>query len=502
VIAPLYRPAAARRAGDDVESAKAARAKTRILIASLASGVLYVAVHLAQRAVHRGPDGDTFAAGISLYLIATLGVFTLYVWLLALCRRPLQGRIRILALGLPVLYSLLWLPAAPVFSSDVFAYIAHGYVQVGMEANPYNLHSTAVAASPIGPELSSYGWRPVHPATPYGPLFTHIETGVVRLAGGDVRLAMVLFKLVAVASSVGSAGLIWWILNHVRPQDRDFGTLAYLWNPAVMVEAAGEGHNDALMALLVLLAVALTLQRRVAVAVIAMACAVLAKYLPLLLVPLQVAYFWRHVEIKSRLLWQVAAGALAAFTLSVAMFTPFWIGTQTLTGLGESGRAGHTGSTQTVLVEILSRVSGEAVALRLMSVGVAAAVVLMVVLLTLRVRDAVGMLRMSAIVMVVSMLFAAPAYWPWYVILPVALLALVPHGRLLVLLVSVSLGSRLVAPLTSLYVDAVIDRPVFFLLTWIGAVVIPLLVLLAYHVIDLGEAVPVRGVRRYGAGKP
>jgi len=443
--------------------------------------VLYIATYAAQRAVQRGPSGGTLAAGILFYLTVTVGLFALYVWLLRMFRRPLRGRVRMLALGLPVLYSLAWLAAAPVFSSDVFAYIAHGYVDTGLHDNPYRLHSSAVASSPLGSELWAHGWRPVYPATPYGPLVTHLETTVVRLAGGNVTAAMLLFKLVAVATSIGSAALIWWILQLVRPQDRDLGTLAYLWNPAVILEVAGEGHNDSLMAMLVLLSLGLTVRRRVALATVAMSCAVLTKYLPLLIVPLQLGYLLRVSENKQLAVRRLAGGVATGLALAVALFAPFWMGVDTFNGADASAKAGHTGSTQTLLVELLSRMVSEPLALRVAAVGAAAALVAAVLALSLRVRTTSDLLRTCAVVVTVAMLWIGPAYWPWYVILPVALLALVPYAGWLVILVAVSLGSRLAAPLNSLYIDGVLDRSAFFLLTWVTAVALPLLVLLAYR---------------------
>lgn len=471
----------------------------RILVAAVASGPAYLLMHLAQRLVHAGPGGAGYRAGTALYLVATAGLFALYVWLLRLCRHGLPRRLRLPVLGLPVLYSVLWLATTPVFSSDAFSYLAHGYVRVGLDANPYAVDSAAVAASPIGAELASYGWRPVFPPTPYGPLVTHLEIGIVRLAGGDVRLAVLLFKLTAVAASLAAAALIRWILGVVRPRDRDLGTVAYLWNPAVLVEVAGEGHNDALMAALVLLALGLTLRRRVAVAVLAMTAAVLTKYLPLLLVPLQLGYWWGGPERARRLAGRLAVGAVAGLVVTVVLVAPFWRGTATFTGLRESGRAGHTGSTQTVVAEALSRVVGESAALRAVSVTAAAALVLLVLVLALRVPDADALLRRSALVMVVALVVAGPAYWPWYAILPVALLALVPRGLPLVALVALSLGSRLVAPLNSLYVDGTVSRSGFLLLTWLGAVALPALAVLAGRRANYRELVPAGWLRRYRA---
>ena len=474
---------------------------TRLVVLGVGSGLLYVAMYAAQRAIHAGPTADTFAAGLAVYPVITIGVFVLYALVLVLCRRPLTAAMRLAAWGFPVVFSILWLPVAPVFSIDVFSYIAHGYVQAELGENPYLVHGGAVAASPLGPELVPFGWRPVHPGTPYGPLVTGLEAAIVWLSGDNVRLSMLLFKLVAVASSLAVAAVIWMILDRVRPQDRDVGTVAYLWNPAVLVETAGEGHNDSVMTLLAVGTVLLVLQRRVVVGALTMTAAFLTKYVPALLVPVLLSYLWRRDEDKRSLLWRVTVGAVAGAGVAVALSAPYWAGRQTFAGLEASGQAGHTGSTQTLMVEVLSVVISEQTALRVVSVAAAATVLAAAIAIAVWVRTPTDLLRGIAVLMVIYTLLA-PAYWPWYVVLPVALLALSPYGTLLVLLVAMSLGSRLVAPLDSLYVDEVIGRPAFFLLTWLGAVGIPLLAVLVFRRADLREVVSIRTRRRYRSSEP
>src|SRR5918994_1107329 len=95
----------------------------------------------------------------------------------------------------------------------------------------------------------------------------------------------------------------------------------------------------------------------------------------------------------------------------------------------------------------------------------------------------------------------SPAYWPWYVVLPVAFLALVSRGILMALLVAMSLGSRLIAPVDSLYVDEAIGRPTYFLETWLGAVRVPLLAVLVFRLVDFGQLGSIRSRRRYGSSE-
>jgi hypothetical protein len=487
--------------GRCVRAATGQSSATRFVVLGVGSGLLYVAMYAAQRAIHAGPTADAFAAVLAVYPVITIGVFVLYAWVLVLCRRPLTGAVRLAAYGFPVVFSMFWLLVAPVFSIDVFSYIAHGYVQVELGDNPYLVDGGVVAASPLGPELIPYGWRPVHPPTPYGPVVTDLEAAIVWLSGDNVRLSMLLFKLIAVASSLAVAAVIWMILDRVRPQDRDLGTVAYLWNPAVLVETAGEGHNDSIMTLLAVGTVLLVLQRRVVAGALTMAAAVLTKYVPVLLVPVLLGYLWRRAEDKRSLLWRIAGGAVAGAGVAVALYAPYWAGRQTFAGLGSSGRAGHTGSTQTFMVEILSLVISEQTALRVVSFAAAATVLLAAIAIAVWVRAPTDLLRGIAVLIVIYTLLS-PAYWPWYVVLPVAFLALSPHGVLLVLLVTMSLGSRLVAPLDSLYVDEVIGRPAFFLLTWLGAVGVPLLAVLVSRRVDFGEVVSIRSRRRYRSSEP
>jgi alpha-1,6-mannosyltransferase len=453
---------------------RAHRRRARVLLIAAGSAPLYLLVHVIQRRMF---DGAGNAANLLLYAFATVVLFLLYGGLLRVCRDELDRRTRALTLTLPVLCNVAWLAAAPSLSIDVLSYISHGFVRAGLGENPYLVPSSAMATSPIAADLAAYGWRPVHPVTPYGPLITQLETVVAGLPW-SVDAMVIAFKVVAVACSLATAVLIWVILGQVRPDRRDLGTAAYLWNPMVVVELAGEGHNDAIMVVLVLLALALSIRRRAAGGLIAMAAAILAKYLPALFVPLQAAYLWRTLlDSHRRLARQVAVGVAVAVFLAAALYAPYWAGVETFSGIKLTGGVGHTGSTPTMMLEVLSRVATES-AMRPVVTAVAACVlVVYVATRAINVRDEQTLLRAAAGASVAYVLLASPSYWPWYAVLPVALLALVPGRRSLILLVAMSLGSRLAAPLDVLYVSEAIGRFAYLLLTWLFGIGVPLLAL-------------------------
>jgi hypothetical protein len=442
------------------------------------SASLYVLTHAVQRRMLGGEDRTE---DVLLYATATVGLFVLYAALLRVCRDGLDPRTRALAFGLPVLFNVAWLAAAPSLSIDVLSYISHGYVRAGVGENPYLVPSSAVATSSIAADLEAYGWRAVHPVSPYGPLITHLETAVAG-SPWSVGTMVVAFKIVAVACSLAAAALIWVILGQLCRSRRDLGTVAYLWNPMIVVELAGEGHNDAIMVVLVLLALALTIRRRVAGGVIAMGAAILGKYLPALFIALQAAYLWRTRDDTGRLARQAAVGVVSATLLAVVLFAPYWVGPETFAGVTLTGQAGHTGSTPTVILEALSRLVPASSVGPLVALVAACGLLVYVGVQAINVRDEQTLLRAAAAVSVVYVLLASPSYWPWYAVLPVALLALVPGQRSVILLFAMSLGSRLVAPLDVLYVTEMIGRFTYLLLTWLLGIGLPLLALAVPHV--------------------
>jgi 4-amino-4-deoxy-L-arabinose transferase-like glycosyltransferase len=106
----------------------------------------------------------------------------------------------------------------------------------------------------------------------------------------------------------------------------------------IVVELAGKGHNDALMILFVLLALLMAVHACPAPSVVMLALGVLTKYLPVLLFPAHMVYFWRTSPNRSRLLLHLLLGFLVATGLAVLLYWPIWVGLQTFKGVRESGQ--------------------------------------------------------------------------------------------------------------------------------------------------------------------
>jgi hypothetical protein len=467
----------------------------RVASIGLASGALYLVVYVTQWTMFRNglrqevagllvrgdpaDDSRLLLQGLGYYG-ATVLLFVLYAWILILCRCGLlhDGRARALAILFPVLFNAGLLLGHPYQSIDALTYVAHGYLgNLPDAASPYTTTAAAVRATHFARQLASFGWLPVHGLTPYGPLWTHLEIAVVKVAG-DVPTALVALKTVVVAASLGSAALIWQTLGRVRPEDQLMGTLVYLWNPMIVVEFAAEGHNDALMILCLLASLALTVAARPALSVVASVAGVLVKYLPLIFLPAQIVYLWHTRRDRSRLAVDLLLGLLLGAGLAVMLYGSFWVGLRTFEGVRLQSQPLVSPSPSGGLYWYLLHVLPPGEAARLTLRVLAGAFAAFVIVASWRARDAAGMFGACASIALVYVLVVSAHYWPWYASLPLALVALVPRKIFLPTALVLTLCSRLVAPMSTLFTNGFLSAGVALELKMFVGVTVPLVVLL------------------------
>ncbi|MCQ1947301.1 MULTISPECIES: polyprenol phosphomannose-dependent alpha 1,6 mannosyltransferase MptB [unclassified Arthrobacter] len=131
--------------------------------------------------------------------------------------------------------------ALPLFSRDVFAYIAQGLVMVS-GLNPYkDGYSQISNYLQLGAD-DLWAQSP----TPYGPVFLWIEELVVRITGGQPEFSILLFRLIAL---IGVALCVYYVpklaeLHGINPNRALWLTAA---NPLFLVNFIAAVHNDALM---------------------------------------------------------------------------------------------------------------------------------------------------------------------------------------------------------------------------------------------------------------
>ncbi len=147
----------------------------------------------------------------------------------------------------PVLRRALWTWAVPLmlslplFSRDAYAYIGQGrLMEQGL--NPYTNGISALSNYfSLGPDKL---WTEA--PTPYGPLWLWIEQGAVWVSAGVPELALIPFRLAALAGVILLAVYVPRLaaLHGVNPERA-------LWlgvlNPVLLINFIASAHNDSLM---------------------------------------------------------------------------------------------------------------------------------------------------------------------------------------------------------------------------------------------------------------
>jgi hypothetical protein len=235
-------------------------------------------------------------------------------------RPVLAGRPR-RALGVLACWAAPLALAPPLFSRDVYSYLAQGaMVRRGLDA--YAVGPAALGGGPLVAQ--------VHPLwlgtpAPYGPVFLALAAVVVGVTGTHLVAGVLGMRAVALASVVTLAVVVPRLAVRYRVDPGRALWLGVL-NPLVLVHAVAGGHNDAMMVALLVTGLLLAAGGRLAGAVLLVTLAALVKA-PAALALCFLVPVWAG-RIGGRWRWPLGAAA----TLAGAAGT---IGAVTLvTGLG------------------------------------------------------------------------------------------------------------------------------------------------------------------------
>ena len=302
-------------------------------------------------------------AAAGMFVLLVLALFVIYIY--ALRRTALPGVITaadsrlafrtIIAVTILILLLLLVIPG--VLSTDLFSYVWYGRIFGVFGGNPFVQVPADYAWHDPGNWLQWVFWKETPSA--YGPAWVLIAGVVARIAeafGGDIVNHVLGYKILADLSHLANTVLVWkvsgiliarhWKRPNVLPEGvteadwvvgaRVTATLAYAWNPLLILEFGVSGHNDVLMLTAVLAALWLHLTGRWRWAVAALAVGMLVKLNTLLFIPGYVwLLFWEAApgglrENLARRLLVVCQSLLILLATSALFYAPFWAGPATL----------------------------------------------------------------------------------------------------------------------------------------------------------------------------
>jgi len=400
----------------------------RLLFLSIATVVLHAVTASAQRQI---ANGSALDLAVLLYYSAAGTLLACYAAVIYTVG-ALSQRAWVLIIGVPLIVQIGWLLTLPVLAIDAYSYLvdaAHAYAGL----SPYQHAVREAAGSELGRVLTSYGWRPVHGVTPYGPVWLDLIS-IVGPFVSNVEAAVRLVKLIAFAATALTA----WLVFRMTPESaRVRAFTMFWWNPAVIIEAAGEGHNDAIMVLAVVLSLWCLRRTAVVAAAVALTAAVLTKWIPALFGVSYLIYAWRNGLLTWRTV--IAAGS-AIVALGVAAYWPLWAGADSFLGIRTIGGPRFVASTTGSLVRVLAE---HPTAYSVLRASAASAMAIAMIYAAATTRTMSGLIAACGTIIIVYVL-VSPVFWAWYVLLPIALLSLADAVPLTIIL---TVTSRIVAPL-------------------------------------------------------
>lgn len=271
-----------------------------------AGGAAYLAAMIALVVTAAGLGTPIFFACAAVAVVAYGAVLSV-IWRAPGERRRLFGVAILFALAFRIPLAV---PAVN-HDNDLIRYLWDGRVQT-LGLNPYAVRPADAALDFTHTEETRY-MPSARAKTPYPPAAQLFFRLVVTIhdSARAMKLALIFCDLLTIL-------VLWrWLVASGRSE---WLTLAYAWNPLVVLEVAHSGHIDALGALWIAAAAFWLSRKRTALGTVAFVLAVATKLLPIVLVPL----LWRRISFRDGL---IGAG------LFVLLYLPYASGADVLFGI-------------------------------------------------------------------------------------------------------------------------------------------------------------------------
>ena len=394
--------------------------------------------------------------------------------------------------GFPLLFLALLLRVYPATSVDLYDYLFRGRMLARYSANTF-IHVPQDFA--VDPLFEYAAWR--RAVTAYGPLWEGLSWATARLTGerpdaavmsapfispglgtvfsgytpaalAELLRLMLAFKALAAVGFLLCGAAIWGALGRIAPERRRLGLYLWLWNPLALWESAGAGHNDAWMALFIVLAVwafssprtnpspssVVTSQLQNTtdnglrttdykrsfissiMAFLALTAGGLIKFLSLFLGPVFLGAALRRLpdwRARGRL---VLAAGLACLAFAALAYAPFWAGWATFRNFGDRAALFTATWLATLRAGLMARGVGQSLAQQITT-----AIGLWLLLggtgwAAWRAWRAPERLAAHALWLLLWFLFVCNTWFqPWYLFWPLALAVLQPWRRRMLLAV-------------------------------------------------------------------
>ncbi|MDQ3413078.1 MAG: hypothetical protein M3509_13280 [Chloroflexota bacterium] len=386
--------------------------------------VSYPLVHHHERLVDIGILSEYRVLALVVYGGGIGAMFVLYLLALrtAMAATSESPLLPVVAGG--VLFSVVMAALYPVNAIDLFIYAVRSRIFTTHGENPLVWTPADFPDDPLM-AFASVEWSVT--GSPYGPLWNLIAAPVTALAGDNLLAALIGFKLLAVLAVLAGA----WLIAHTRRaagMPVAAGVLLYLWNPLVLWEGIGNGHNDTVMMVPIVAAMLAWTTGRDRLVIPLLVVAVFLKYVAVLALPLAIVALWRRQPSgRQRAGWIVTSALLSLLVAGIAL-APFYDPRATWSSLTAQGGIFLTSPAAVALSYLRDSLGGASATTLVTTVGTSLMAVFLLVQLALLWYRPDRFPRALFETMFVFLLIAAWNFRVWYLIWLVAPAALLPIG--------------------------------------------------------------------------
>jgi hypothetical protein len=362
--------------------------------------------------------------GLGFFLLSLLLLFGLYLLALTLTRAVAAGALMPVVAGFGALYAVTLWPTIALGSTDLYHYILDGRALLYHGGNP-------LATPPQdfwNDRLAYILFYNTENTGAYGPLFYALAAVAAFLGRHDLVWSTIAMKGLALLWLFGTAALVYLIGERLRTGRGAVALLAFAWNPLVLFEVAGSGHNDIGVAFFGLLACWLALSGRWRWAPTALALGVLVKPTALLFLPALLVWWWIQPG-RPPLSRFVLSLGIAVAVLVVA-YVPFWAGADTFSELQRHATRRMNSPADLAVVLLEGRMTtDQASRLVKLVAGSAFFIAAGFVLARMRQPRPAALIAATFWCLFAYCMLASWWFWPWYLVPLIAVGALLWPGR-------------------------------------------------------------------------
>ena len=404
----------------------------RLAAAFVGSLVIYILAftlpaNLLRLNSRTGLDGhllqDAGFLGFLRLIVGFVSVGLLYLAAMRAARQTSSRMAWMIVIGGTFAFIIVFLFMAPFDALDIYDNISHGRIVGIYGANPYQ---QLIKDFPHDPFYKYPRWK--NSPSAYGPVWEMLAGGIAWLAGSGIVANILAFKILPGLFHLASVAVVILYLRRIEPERTLAGALLLGWNPVLLYETWGNGHNDIAMIFWVLLAVILINQKRYTLGTLSLVAGVLIKFIPVLLIPAALLVGYRSAEKRRFRLRFFIRTSVAALFITIVAYLPFWNGLASFS-IGRRMQM-FTTSVPAVVYRFLKPALGFSESARLVSLGALGLLAIFTLVQTFRAQKqepAESFLQTTFNILAFYLMVSCLWFQQWYGVWLIGLVPLLPE---------------------------------------------------------------------------